>query len=249
MAPLFDSARTRVILLDIEGTTTPISFVYRTLFPFAAARVEEFLQQHPADREVGDLAEQLRREREAQASKVSDLPRWNDASAEERLRSAAAYVRYLMEHDSKATPLKTLQGKIWEEGYRQGKLRGEVYPDVAPALIRWRAQGRRIAIFSSGSVLAQKLLFTHSTTGDLAKFIDAFFDTTTGPKREAASYRRIAVLLSSAPSEILFLSDVAAELDAASAAGMQTGLSLRPEVEKPAAPVHPSIKTFDEIFP
>src|SRR5262249_23013005 len=162
-----DSPRTRVILLDIEGTTTPISFVYRTLFPYAATRVEEFLQAHSANREVGELVEQLRREREQQARNAPDLPPWSDASPAERLHSAAEYVRYLMERDSKTTPLKSLQGKIWEAGYRQGSLRGEVYPDVAPAFSRWRAQGRRLAIFSSGSVQAQKLLFAHSTAGDL----------------------------------------------------------------------------------
>jgi enolase-phosphatase E1 len=244
-----DSARTRVILLDIEGTTTPISFVYRTLFPFAAAHAEEFLQRHSTDHEVSDLVEQLRRHREEQARTVADLPSWNDASLAERRHSTAAYVRYLIGHDSKITPLKALQGKIWEAGYRQGKLRGELYPDVAPAFFRWHTQRRRIAIFSSGSVLAQKLLFAHSIAGDLTGFIAAFFDTTTGAKGEAQSYRRIANTLSFTPAEILFISDVAGELDAARAAGIETALSLRPEVEKPVALVHPGIRTFDEVFP
>jgi enolase-phosphatase E1 len=243
-----DSSRTRVILLDIEGTTTPISFVYRTLFPFAAAHVEEFLE-HSTDSEVSGLVEQLRRQRETDARGSADVPPWSDISPEDSLHSAATYVRYLIERDSKITPLKTLQGKIWEAGYRQGKLRGEVYPDVAPAFSRWRAQGRRMAIFSSGSILAQQLLFAHSTAGDLTGFLEAFFDTTTGPKREAHSYRRIATALSSTPAEVLFISDVTVELDAARTAGMQTALSLRPEVEKPKELVHPFFKTFDEIFP
>ena len=248
MSPAFDSARTRAILLDIEGTTTPISFVYRTLFPFAAAQVEEFLEQHCDDWEVRELVEQLRRQHEADAKDNADLPRWNGATAAQRRQSAAAYVRYLIKRDSKTTPLKALQGKIWEAGYRQGELRGEVYPDVASAFARWRAQGRRIAIYSSGSVLAQKLLFAYSTAGDLTKFVDGFFDTTTGSKREVESYRQIAAALSLSPAEILFVSDVAAELNAARGAGMQTALSLRPEVERPKVLAHPSIKTFDEIF-
>jgi enolase-phosphatase E1 len=249
LPPAFDSARTRAVLLDIEGTTTPVSFVYRTLFPFAAAHVEEFLEQHSADKDVAVVVEQLGRDRQAQARNVPDLPAWSDASFKDRLRSVAVYVRYLIERDSKATALKTLQGKIWEAGYRQGKLRGEVYPDVALAFSRWRAHGRHIAIFSSGSILAQKLLFAHSTAGDLTGFLNGFFDTTTGPKREAQSYRRIAAALSLSPAEILFISDVTAELDAARAAGMQTALSLRPEVEKPKELVHPVINTFDEVFP
>jgi enolase-phosphatase E1 len=153
-----------------------------------------------------------------------------------------------MERESKVTVLKSLQGKIWEAGYRNGELRGEVYPDVPHAFIRWGAQGRRIAIFSSGSILAQQLLFAHSTAGDLTKFLDAFFDTTTGAKQDPQSYHRIAATLSLPPAEILFLSDVTAELDAASAAGMQTALSLRPDVTTPPVLAHPCFRTFDEVF-
>jgi len=244
--PAFESAR--AILLDIEGTTTPISFVYRTLFPFAAAHVEEFLQQHSTDDEVSDLVAQLRVHREAQAEHSVNLPPWSDVSVGERLHSAAAYVRYLMERDSKITLLKSLQGKVWEAGYRSGELRGDFYPDVPHALVRWRAQGRRVAIFSSGSILAQKLLFAHSTAGDLTKFLDAFFDTTTGAKQDPQSYQCIAAALALTPREILFLSDVTAELDAARAAGMQTVLSLRPDVTKPGRLAHPCIRTFDEVF-
>lgn len=245
-----ESARAHAILLDIEGTTTPISFVYHTLFPFAAAHVEEFLEQRSTDNEVTHLVEQLRLQREAHAGQPrADLPPWRDASVEERLHSAVSYVRYLIERDSKITPLKSLQGKIWEAGYRSGQLRGEVYSDVPLAFMRWRAQGRRIAIFSSGSILAQQLLFAHSTAGDLTKFLDAFFDTTTGAKHEAESYRRIAAAVSFAPADILFLSDVTAELDAARAAGMHTALSLRPEVKSPTLLVHPCFRTLDEVFP
>ena len=246
----FEPARTHALLLDIEGTTTPISYVSDTLFPFAAAHVEEFLQQHSADNKITQLMEQLRVHWEAEAKeRGTDLPPWTDASLSEHLHSAAAYVRYLIKQDSKITPLKSLQGRIWEAAYRSGNLRGEVYPDVPLAFNRWRAQGRRIAIFSSGSILAQQLLFAHSTAGDLTLFLDAFFDTTTGSKHEAQSYRRVATALSSVPGKILFLSDATAELDAARAAGMQTALSVRPELKRPAALDHPGFTTFDEVFP
>jgi enolase-phosphatase E1 len=152
-----------------------------------------------------------------------------------------------MDQDRKSTGLKSLQGKIWEEGYRSGELRGEVYPDVLPALERWRAQGIDIAIFSSGSVQAQRSLFRNSIAGDLTRFIKAYFDTTTGPKREPESYTRIAAALERSPSEVLFVSDIAAELDAAQAAGMQTALCVRGSGE--VLGMHPVIHEFDEIAP
>jgi len=237
-------------LLDIEGTTTPISYVSDTLFPLATANVEEFLQRHSADTKITQLMEQLRVHWQAEAKeRGTDLPPWTDASSPEHLHSAAAYVRYLIKQDSKITPLKSLQGRIWEAAYRSGNLRGEVYPDVPLAFNRWRAQGRRIAVFSSGSILAQQLLFAHSTAGDLTLFLDAFFDTTTGSKREAQSYSRVATALSFVPGKILFLSDATAELDAARAAGMQTALSVRPELKRPAVLDHACFTTFDEVFP
>jgi enolase-phosphatase E1 len=158
-----------------------------------------------------------------------------------------AYVHWLMDEDRKSTGLKSLQGKIWEEGYRSGELKGEVYPDVLPALERWRTQGIDIAIFSSGSVQAQRSLFRNSVAGDLTRFIGAYFDTTTGPKREPESYARIARELERSPSEVLFVSDIAAELDAARAAGMQTALCVRARDAAPSGGVHPEISGFDKI--
>jgi enolase-phosphatase E1 len=222
----------RAILLDIEGTTTSIDFVYRVLFPYARARVRAFLGE---TRAWSALSEERRREGE-------DAPVWHDD-----LDSAVAYVLWLMDHDRKSTALKDLQGRIWERGYQDGEVFGEVYSDVPAALRRWRAAGRSHAIFSSGSVLAQKLLFAHSSAGDLSALIDGYFDTTTGPKREAASYRRIATDLQRDPREVLFLSDVAAELDAAREAGMQTALCVRPPAPDPAVPGHRIVHTFDEI--
>jgi enolase-phosphatase E1 len=244
----FDSARTRLLLLDIEGTTTPIDFVYKTLFPFASAGAEAFLNEHGADEGIRALVEALRAQREEDARQFSGVPEWVETTAPERAVSAAAYIRWLIARDSKLTALKSLQGQIWETGYRSGELRGEVYPDVAPAFTRWRLQGRRMAIFSSGSVLAQKLLFAYSTAGDLTEFLDGYFDTTAGIKREAESYRRIAQAVGVTPAETLFLSDVIGELDAAREAGMATALSLRPGVQVVGETAHLRIRSFDEVF-
>lgn len=237
-------AQARAILLDIEGTTTPVDFVYQTLFPFARRQVKEFLDAHSADEAVKADVARLREEQTAEAS--GQPPAWRDDSLEAQLESAVTYVHWLMDRDRKSTGLKSLQGKIWEAGYLSGELRGAVYEDVPFAFARWKEQRKIIAIFSSGSALAQQLLFAHSTVGDLTGFIQAYFDTTTGAKREAESYRRIAATLQTPPSEILFLSDVVAELDAARLAGMQTALCVRAE-PAPQASAHLVIRTFSEL--
>ena len=209
------------MLLDIEGTTTPVSFVYDVLFPLARRRLRSFLAALPAS-DLGPVLGDVRREREAEAE--ADAPGW---SAADPRASAEAYLLWLMDRDRKSTALKALQGRIWEQGFRSGEVRGAVYPDVAPALERWTRQGRRVAIFSSGSALAQRLLFGYSTEGDLTRFLAAYFDTSTGPKREAASYRRITEALDAPPQAVLFVSDVVAELDAAREAGLSTALCVR----------------------
>lgn len=242
---LLDPADIRALLLDIEGTTTPIDFVFKTLFPFAGARAEGFLCRRSNDSEIKQLIAELRSTWSGAAS--SGAPVWIESTPEEKLASAAAYVRWLIARDSKITPLKALQGKIWEEGFRSGELKGEVYPDVAPAFARWREQGRRIAIFSSGSVLAQKLLFANSIVGDLSPFLAAYFDLTTGPKREPSSYQRIAAALGLPAQQLLFVSDAEAELDAARTAHLHTTHSLRPGITPPLKPSHPAIHTFDEL--
>src|SRR5882762_1173311 len=233
-------SKIRAILLDIEGTTTPIEFVHQVLFPYARARVHDSLEQ----RDVAALRVEYQSE-----PPHADLPAWD--AANERA-SAEAYVYWLMDRDRKSTALKALQGRIWEAGYRAGELKGkgEVYPDVRPALERWHAAGKTIAIFSSGSVQAQRDLFANTTAGDLSAFLSAYFDTTTGPKREAISYRKISTALGRSPRDILFVSDVAAELDAARAAEMRTALCMR----EPASPIslpnpadHPRIRSFAEL--
>ena len=158
-----------------------------------------------------------------------------------------AYVHWLMDQDRKSTGLKSLQGKIWDEGYRAGDLKSEVYPDVSPALERWRRLGIDVAIFSSGSVQAQQSLFSNTAAGDLTRFIRVYFDTTTGSKTAPNSYARIVAALERAPSEVVFVSDIGAELDAALTAGMQTALCVRTPGPAPSAGAHPVIRTLDDI--
>lgn len=241
------SAEIRAILLDIEGTTTPVDFVFSTLFPFASARAEDFLRQHIHESDIAEIVGQLRRACEADLA--NGAPVWADATKEENIASAARYVNWLIARDSKITPLKTIQGKIWEEGFLSGELKGEVYADVAPAFARWKAQRRSIAIFSSGSALAQRLLFSHSVAGDLSRFIEQYFDTTIGSKRDAQSYRKIAASLRLQPSTMLFVSDVGEELDEASSIGMRTAHSLRPGIASLQDDRHSAIRSFDELFP
>jgi enolase-phosphatase E1 len=238
----------QAILLDIEGTTTPIDFVLRTLFPFARQRLEQFLLQHESEPSIREDVAALRMQHRADVAEQLNPPRWLDDSPGAELASASAYGAWLIDRDSKCSALKSLQGKIWQEGYRTGDLRGEVYPDVPVALARWSRQGKIICIFSSGSVLAQKLLFGSTAAGDLTGFFRAYFDTTAGPKNAPGSYLRIAQTLALEAPNILFVSDVAKELDAARDAGMQTMLCVRTESTERVASAHRVIHSFEEIF-
>jgi enolase-phosphatase E1 len=240
---------TQALLLDIEGTTTPIDFVFRTLFPFARQRLDQFLRQHGSEAGVREDIRALKSQHQADASEHLNPPHWLDDSRERELASATAYGKWLIDRDSKCSALKSLQGKIWQEGYRAGELRGEVYPDVPLAFERWTRQGKTISIFSSGSVLAQKLLFGSTATGDLTGFLLAYFDTTTGPKNAPQSYVRIAEAIDAAPTHILFVSDITKELDAARDTGMQTALCVRDETAQVAPGTHRVIHSFQEVFP
>lgn len=243
-----EGGRVRTVLLDIEGTTTPVEFVTRVLFPYARAHVAEFVRRSRESADVRADIDRLRAEHAAETPPQHPPP-WRAESVDDEVASVVAYVLWLMDDDRKSTGLKSLQGKIWESGYRTGLLRGQVYPDVPPALARWRRQERDISIFSSGSVQAQKLLFSHSTAGDLTPSFRGFFDTTTGPKTVAESYRRIAAALERSPAALLFLSDVVAELDAAGESGMRTALCVRSPGGRVATSAHPVIQSFDEVFP
>jgi len=226
----------RAILLDIEGTTTPIAFVHDVLFSYAREHVREFLAENPDAEDIALLREEHATE--------SDAPPLTD-----QIESIAAYVEWLIKLDRKSTALKSLQGKIWRQGYQEGSLKSQVFADVKPAFARWRERGLRIGIFSSGSVLAQQLLFAHTEVGDLTPFIDSYFDTKVGKKGEAESYRKIAETMGLSPEEILFVSDVVVELDAARQAGMQSLLSIRPGNEpQPHEEQYPAIRGFEEIL-
>jgi len=238
----------RGVVLDIEGTTTPISFVYDVLFPYARTHLREFLETHGPSGLLAEVDRQLREEHAADVARGDAPPPLPADVSSGNAVDLEPYVLWLMDRDRKSTGLKSLQGKIWEAGYRAGDLegKGEVYADVRPALARWHDAGKRIAIFSSGSVQAQRNLFANTTAGDLSAFLSAYFDTTTGPKRETQSYQRIAAELGCRPEEVLFVSDVPAELDAARSAGMRTALCVRgapPET----ANGHPVIHTFTEL--
>jgi enolase-phosphatase E1 len=230
----FDPAVIKAILTDIEGTTTSLAFVKDVLFPYSRAHLKDFLRAHANEPAVRAELEAARR-LEANGHALDDA------------QLAEVLLRWIDE-DRKLTPLKTLQGLIWEEGYRSGAFRGHVYEDAVRALQRWRAQGLKLYVFSSGSVQAQKLLFAHTAYGDLTPLFDGFFDTTVGAKKDPQAYRRIAAAVGLAPREMLFLSDIEAELDAASAAGLATVQLVRGPETKPAAG-HPQARHFDEIDP
>ena len=249
MAPGVDETRIQAILLDIEGTTTSIQFVYQTLFPYARKHMGGFLEKNSELGAVREAVKQLHREWEADAREYGDCPPWPEEMLQSASESAATYCRWLIDRDRKSTPLKTLQGMIWEQGYQSDELRGHVYPDVPAAFGRWKHKGKPISIFSSGSILAQKLIFAHTDFGDLTPFLTAHFDTTTGAKKEPESYRKIAAALGNPTGAVLFLSDSVAELDAARSAGMETALSSRPENPDPGRHDHRVIRSFEEVFP
>lgn len=233
----------KAYLLDIEGTTTPVDFVYKTLFPFARAALPEFVTQAAGSAAgaaaLQEDAQHLRAEYEADVAAQRCPPPWEGREA-----SAAMlpYLLWLMDKDRKSRGLKSIQGRIWEDGYRRGALHGELYPDVEPALHRWRRQGARVYIFSSGSVLAQKLLFAHLPQGDLTPLLDGHFDTEVGSKREAQSYAKIAERIGLLPAEILFLSDTPEEIAAARGAGMAAL-----QVQRDAAVAAGNIGTFANL--
>ncbi|MCX5495059.1 acireductone synthase [Kaistia dalseonensis] len=222
----------RAILTDIEGTTSSISFVKDVLFPFARARLGDFVAAHGDEPEVQSALTEAR----ALASEPDlDQP------------ATIALLTRWIEEDKKAGPLKALQGMIWEDGYRSGALKGDIYPDAAENLAAWKAAGLPLYVYSSGSVLAQKLIFGHTTRGDMTGLFSGFFDTAVGSKLDHASYAAIAAVIGISPLEILFLSDNTRELDAAAEIGMKTIALDRGEVVIPVGQPHPVAKSFDDI--
>jgi enolase-phosphatase E1 len=237
----------RAVLLDIEGTTTPITFVTELLFPFVRDRLRRYLDRHSASPLHEHLWAALRAEYEADRRLDAGVPDWPDSPPPARVDTIAAYVIWLMDRDRKSTALKKLQGCIWEEGYVRGDLVGEVFPDVPGALSRWHADQRLVGIFSSGSTLAQRLLFRYSQAGDLTPYLTVYFDTTTGPKTDPSSYTRIAERLGTVPEAVMFVSDTVRELDAARACGMRTRLAVRPGNPPAPSSGHEPLLSLDEI--
>lgn len=222
----------RAVVTDIEGTTSAIMFVRDVLFPYARKRLPAFVETHADQPDVQHWLHEAAKEAgliEATRQEIIELLlRWID-------------------EDRKSTALKALQGMIWQAGYEAGDYVAHVYPEVAARLREWRAQGLRLYVYSSGSVPAQRLFFRYSEAGDLTPLFAGYFDTETGPKRDAKSYRRIAAAIDEQPQHVLFLSDIVEELDAAREAGFQTGWLVRPPQPLPAEPRHPCYPDFDAI--
>jgi enolase-phosphatase E1 len=235
-----------MILLDIEGTTTPITFVTQVLYPYARTHLRSYLHRYGDSPQYLALMAAFQQEHHADERSGEPVPPWSPAGADAR-PSAQAYAEWLMDRDRKSPALKELQGYIWEEGYERGDLVGEVYEDVPRALARWRREHVRLGIFSSGAVLAQRWLFRRSSAGDLSSFLHWYFNGHTGSKQDPNSYRRIAEEVGELPPDVLFVSDVVAELNAARTAGLGTILSLRPNNLPQPPHDHEVVTTFDEI--
>lgn len=221
----------RAVLTDIEGTTSSLSFVKDVLFPYARRHIDRYVREHAGEPQVAALLDEVRRE--------MGMP---DAG----LDAVIAQLIDWIDRDRKVTPLKALQGLIWEAGYAAGDFTGHVYEDAAAALRDWQRDGVRLYVYSSGSVHAQKLLFAHTAYGDLTPLFSGYFDTRVGHKAESASYRHIAGQIGAAPETILFLSDIVAELDAAREAGMRTCQLVRTGDLDPA-PAHRQVRDFAQI--
>lgn len=224
----------KIILTDIEGTTSSIAFVKDVLFPYARARLPDFVVRRGAETTIARLLEDVRQ----MAADVTLC----DADV------SALLVKW-MDEDRKATPLKSLQGLIWADGYHSGALKGHVYDDAIAGLRRWHERGLDLYVYSSGSVAAQKLLFGHTKAGDLTPLFSGYFDTATGSKLDPQSYQRIAAEIGAPPDDILFLSDNVAELDAAKAAGMKTICLDRGEAEIPPGHGHDVMHSFEGLEP
>ena len=209
------------VLLDIEGTTCPVSFVAEVLFPYAAGQLPVFLEAEQQRPDVQELIEQVKRSWQLDAEATEAGIPWEESS------SVVPYLQWLIRQDRKVTALKDLQGLIWQQGYAHGKLHGPLFVDVAPALRRWSLQGLQLAVYSSGSIQAQQLLYGNSNAGDLRPLFRGWYDTRSGNKLESRSYQTIAADLGVAAERILFISDAIGELEAAHQAGMQVLFSDR----------------------
>jgi enolase-phosphatase E1 len=241
----------RGILLDIEGTTSSVRFVYDVMFPYVRKHLTFEVFANWMEPEYIEAFHAIARD-----AGFESLDSWlksQKLTRDNPLRAAEVIckeVTRLMDSDVKATGLKELQGLIWKDGFASGELKAHVYDDVPQALIAWNTAGKDVRVYSSGSVQAQQLFFGHTIAGNLLPQFRGHYDTTTGPKKEADSYRKIAANYRLPPPAILFLSDIVAELDAARTAGMQTGLVVRPgnATDQPSSgEMHAAIESFAQI--
>lgn len=228
------------VLLDIEGTVSPVSYVYEVLFPFARKYASEFLHEHFNEPSVQKALDFMARD-----AGFKNKEDWLKTG--EPIDVVLSEVNRLMDADIKATGLKELQGIIWKNGYDKGVLMSELFADVPEALSSWDKDGKNISIYSSGSIGAQKIFFAYTKFGDMSKYLDSHFDTTSGGKKEAASYKNISKALDFDPAKILFLSDIVDELDAAKEAGVQTILVIRDGNAPQRQNEHQSIKSLAEL--
>lgn len=225
----------KAIVTDIEGTTSSISFVKDVLFPYAAKHIPAYLRDHHREAAVREILDDV--------AALAQIPRGNLEALIQQLLDWIA-------QDKKITPLKSLQGLVWEAGYRHGAYRAHVYSDAAAQLNAWHQQGLPLYVYSSGSIAAQKLFFEFSEAGNLLPLFSGHFDTTVGAKADTASYQRIREAIDLSAKSLLFLSDVEAELDAAATDGWQTCWLQRPEDMQPTQGSkgrHPIVHSFNEI--
>jgi len=229
------------ILLDIEGTTSSVHFVYDEMFPFAKREIPGYVESHWGEEELVHALNLL-----AVDAGHESLAVWCGKESEyQQKKTAIAEAMNQMESDAKATGLKQLQGLVWESGFKSGELQAHIYEDVLPAIQAWSDLDKDIRIYSSGSIGAQKLFFSHTIQGNILPLIRGHYDTTTGPKKEVTSYETIVEQFGLAAEQILFISDIVDELDAAAKAGLQTALSSRPRnAEQPAGHSRPCDPTI-----
>ena len=238
----------RGVLLDIEGTTTPMDFVHTTLFNYAKENVGHFLKENAVRKDILKIVDDLSKMYPSDASVSSDCPGWDGSSTDKKLESAARYCIWLIGRDSKASALKELEGHIWREGYSRGDLRGSVYEDVPGALKKWKDSGKKIYIFSSGSVLSQKLLFGTTEYGDMTRYIEGYFDTSVGKKADRRSYETISDASGIPAHNFLFLSDAPAEINAAVSARFSGILVSRETGSSNAGYSKNTISNYTEII-
>jgi len=239
---------THYLLLDIEGTTCPISFVAEVLFPYASQHLAFFLQKHGEEPEIAAILEAAWKEWEqdrdpSQQGKLRELEEPKRGS----LQAITHYLQDLIDADRKSTALKDLQGHLWKQGFQFGAIQAEFYPEAIRCLQEWHQAGLQLAVYSSGSIQAQQLLYGHTEAGDLRGLFSGWFDTRTGNKKEASSYTAISSQLQCEPQSITFISDSRAECDAAKSAGLQVLFSLRPGNPDQEPGRHTVIISLDQV--